>query len=99
MWRAMGVEPTNDTESTPGWVSSASTASRSPCTTLNAPSGSPASASRSASISDADGSCSDGLSTNALPHASATGNIHMGTITGKLNGVMPAATPTGWGSE
>ena len=26
----------------------------------------------------------------------ATGNIHIGTITGKLNGVMPATTPNGW---
>ena len=31
-----------------------------------------------------------------LPHASATGNIHSGTIAGKLNGVMPATTPSGW---
>ena len=30
-----------------------------------------------------------------LPHASATGNIHSGTIAGKLNGVMPATTPSG----
>ena len=28
----------------------------------------------------------------------ATGNIHIGTITGKLNGVMPATTPSGWRS-
>ena len=34
-----------------------------------------------------------------LPHASATGNIHIGTIAGKLNGVMPATTPSGWRSE
>ena len=33
---------------------------------------------------------------NALPHASATGNIHIGTMHGKLNGVMPATTPSGW---
>ena len=33
-----------------------------------------------------------------LPQASATGNIHIGTITGKLNGVMPATTPSGWRS-
>ena len=32
---------------------------------------------------------------NALPHASATGAIHSGTIAGKLNGVMPATTPSG----
>ena len=42
---------------------------------------------------------SEGFSTNVLPQASATGNIHSGTIAGKLNGVMPAHTPTGCRSE
>src|SRR6185369_6651915 len=78
-----------------GWVSSASTASASPCTTVWTPSGNPASRTSSASSNDADGSFSDGLCTNALPHASALASIHNGTITGKLNGVMPATTPTG----
>jgi hypothetical protein len=31
-----------------------------------------------------------------LPQAMAIGNIHIGTIAGKLNGVMPATTPSGW---
>ena len=48
---------------------------------------------------DADGSFSDGLSTNVLPVASAGAHIHIGTITGKLNGVMPATTPSGWRIE
>ncbi|MNW10387.1 hypothetical protein D3C71_2075940 [compost metagenome] len=43
-----------------------------------------------------DGSRSDGLSTKLLPVAIAIGNIHIGTIAGKLNGVMPATTPSGW---
>ena len=34
-----------------------------------------------------------------LPQASAIGNIHIGTIAGKLNGVMPAHTPSGWRSD
>lgn len=34
-----------------------------------------------------------------LPQAMATGNIHIGTIAGKLNGVMPATTPSGWRIE
>ena len=42
-----------------------------------------------------EGSRSEGFSTKVLPQAMATGNIHNGTITGKLNGVMPAATPSG----
>ena len=32
---------------------------------------------------------------NVLPQAIAIGNIHIGTMAGKLNGVMPATTPTG----
>ena len=49
--------------------------------------------------SDTDGSFSLGLSTNVLPQASALANIHIGTIAGKLNGVMPATTPSGWRIE
>ena len=77
--------------STSGCSSSASTATLSPCTTLNTPSGSPASRPQlGEQDSDADGSFSDGLSTKALPQAIATGNIHIGTMAGKLNGVIPA---------
>ena len=43
-----------------------------------------------------DGSFSEGLSTNVLPQAMALANIHIGTMAGKLNGVMPATTPSGW---
>ena len=49
--------------------------------------------------SGADGSRSEGFRTKQLPQASATGNIHIGTMQGKLNGVMPATTPSGWRSE
>ena len=49
--------------------------------------------------SDSVGSRSDGFRMNVLPQASATGNIHIGTIAGKLNGVMPAHTPTGCRSD
>ncbi len=66
---------------------------------MNTPSGSPADCHSSASITDAVGSFSLGLSTKVLPHAIATGNIQAGTITGKLNGVMPATTPSGWRNE
>src|SRR3989304_7561445 len=97
MYFAIGVEPTNDTALMSGWLSSASTASLSPCTTLNTPSGSPACFSSSAMRIAAAGTFSEGLSTKVLPQASATGNIHSGTITGKLNGVMPGHTPSGWG--
>ena len=82
-----------------GCSSTASTATLSPCTTLKTPSGTPASLSSSAVHSDADGSFSDGFSTNVLPQASAGAHIHMGTIAGKLNGVIPATTPSGWRIE
>ena len=34
-----------------------------------------------------------------LPQAIAGAHIHMGTIAGKLNGVIPATTPRGWRIE
>ena len=34
-----------------------------------------------------------------LPQAIALANIHIGTIAGKLNGVIPATTPSGWRIE
>ncbi len=40
----------------------------------------------------------DGLRMIALPAASAIGRIHIGTMTGKLNGVIAATTPSGWRS-
>src|SRR4051812_34756651 len=95
----MRVDPTNDTARTSAWSSSASTASLSPCTTLNTPSGSPASVNHSASFTDADGSFSEGLSTTVLPHAIALGTNHSGTMAGKLNGEMTATTPSGWRIE
>ena len=35
----------------------------------------------------------------ALPQASAGANFHIGIMAGKLNGVMPATTPSGWRME
>jgi hypothetical protein len=32
---------------------------------------------------------------NVFPQAIAMGNIHIGTIAGKLNGVMPPTIPSG----
>jgi hypothetical protein len=96
MERATGVEPTKLTAATSWWCSSASTACLSPWTTVKTPSGSPACCKSSASSSAADGSFSLGLRMNALPQAIALAHIHSGTITGKLNGVMPATTPSGW---
>ena len=66
---------------------------------LNTPSGSPASANSSASTSVAPGSFSEGFSTNVLPQAIAFAHIQIGTMAGKLNGVIPATTPSGWRIE
>src|SRR4030067_1436369 len=97
MYLGIGVEPTNDTALIFGCSKIRSTATLSPLTRLNTPSGTPASASSSAMKSDAEGSFSDGFRMNVLPQAMALANIHIGTIAGKLNGVMPATTPSGWG--
>ena len=43
----------------------------------------------------ADGSRSEGLSTKVFPQAMALGAIHIGTMAGKLKGVIPATTPRG----
>src|ERR1044072_7718770 len=97
MYLAIGVDPTKETALIPGWLIIESTAALSPCTTLNTPSGSPASLNSSAMRIDAEGTFSEGLRMKVLPQAIATGNIHSGTIAGKLNGVIPAHTPRGWG--
>jgi hypothetical protein len=89
------VEPTKDTALIVGCSRMASTATLSPWITLKTPSGTPASFSSSARKIDADGSFSDGFRMNVLPQAIALPNIHIGTIAGKLNGVIPATTPSG----
>ena len=96
MYLAIGVEPTKLTVAMPGCSRMASTASLSPCTTFSTPSGRPASLNSSARRIEADGTFSEGFRMNVLPQAIETGNIHSGTMTGKLNGVMPAHTPIGW---
>src|SRR5258706_13076506 len=99
MYSAIGVEPTKLTAEMRGSCSSSSTSTLSPCTTLNTPSGNPASFNSLATYRLAEGSRSDGLRTKVLPQAMAIGYIHIGTIIGKLNGVIPAHTPSGWRTE
>ena len=79
-------------------VKRVSTASLSPLTTFITPSGSPASLSSSAINRVELGSLSEGFKIKQLPHTIAIGYIHKGTIAGKLNGVIPATTPSGWNS-
>ena len=95
MYEAIGVEPTKLTASMSGCSRIASTATLSPCRTVKTPSGSPACFSRSARSRATEGSFSLGLRMNVLPVAIALANIHIGTIAGKLKGVIPATTPSG----
>src|SRR3954463_11977329 len=95
MYLAIGVEPTNEMDATSGCSSSPSTATLSPCRTLNTPSGRPASVKGAGSQWAADGSFSEGFSTTVLPAAIAIGKNHSGTMAGKLNGLMMPTTPTG----
>ena len=89
------MEPTKLIALTDAWSSSASTASLSPWRTLKTPSGRPASRHSSAIQSEADGSFSLGLSTTVLPAAMASGKNHIGTMAGKLKGLMTPTTPSG----
>src|SRR6476660_6515391 len=80
---------------TRGSSSSASTATLSPCRTLNTPSGSPASFHNAPSQFAVDGSFSLGLRITQLPAAIAMGKNHIGTVAGKLNGEITPTTPNG----
>jgi hypothetical protein len=76
MCRATGVEPTNDTDLMSRWVSSPSTATLSPLSTLNIPSGRPASAHDRAIHNAAKGTFSLGFNTTVLPAAIAREEPH-----------------------
>ncbi len=89
------MEPTKEIAFTSGWVSSASTATLFPWTTLNTPSGRPASFHSSAMKLAELGSFSLGLTITVLPAAMAIGKNHIGTMAGKLNGEMTPTTPSG----
>ena len=80
----------------PAWLTSRSPISWSPVTTLNTPAGRPASASSSAISRPPDSGVSgDGLSTTALPSASAGAVTRMPRMSGKFHGVITPTTPTG----
>ena len=74
--RPVAVEPVNATLSTPLCPASAAPSSRlEPATTLNTPSGNPASCSTCANASVDAGECSDGLTTNVQPGGQARGEL------------------------
>ena len=87
--------PTNEIALISSWVHKCSTVGRAPWTTCNKLGGNPASAVNWASNNAQPGVCSDGFKRKAFPAVIASGNIHKGIIAGKLNGQMPAHTPSG----
>ena len=95
----MGVEPTKEIAATSGDCSRPSTASLSPWSTLNTPSGRPASRHSAASHTAALGFFSLGLRTTVLPAAIAIGKNHIGTMAGKLKGETMPIKPSGWRME
>src|SRR6266404_3049626 len=96
MYLATALDPTNDTARTRASVRSWSTVSLAPCTRFKTPGGMPASCASSTMRTAVRGTLSDGFKTNVFPQAMAIGNIHIGTMTGKLNGVIPTHTPMGY---
>src|SRR5438132_10222609 len=95
MYRATALDPTKETAFTRGSVSRESTVLFAPCTRLSTPGGKPASCASSTIRTLVRGTLSDGFRINVFPQAIAMGNIHSGTMNGKLKGVMPTHTPTG----
>ena len=71
------------------------TVSEPPWTTLSTPAGIPAISANSTKRIVEDGACSEGFKTKQLPQAIAGGNIKAGSMSGKLNAVIPTPTPRG----
>src|SRR5215217_9229979 len=95
MFLAAAELPTEETALTCGWSIKASTVSLAPCTTLNTPSGKPASEKSSARRSAERGVLWEGFKMKVFPVATAKGANHRGIIIGKLNGVMAVTAPSG----
>src|SRR5579859_338636 len=96
MYLATALDPTNDTARTRGSVRSWSTVLLAPCTRFSTPGGIPACCVSSTMRAAVRGTLSEGFRIKVLPQAMASGNIHSGTIMGKLNGVIPTHTPIGY---
>ena len=90
------VEPTKLTPRTSGCVIMSSASLRLQVTTLTTPAGRPASWSSSVRRMPVVGTMLASLRTNVLPLTMQSGSIQPnGIIAGKLNGAMPANTPSG----
>lgn len=96
MARPVVVPPVKDTFPTPGWRTIASPMIRpGPGSTDSRPGGSPASVIRRPRASETSGVHSAGLSTTALPAASAGATFCASLAIGEFHGVMAPTTPTG----
>ena len=94
--RPVATDPVKATRPTSGCATSAAPASSPiPWTTLNAPSGIPASRVMSASSEAVSGAHSGGLAITASPAGSAGAMRQVASISGAFHGVITAATPAG----
>ena len=93
------VDPVNAILSTPGCRTSAMPAlPPGPGTTLNTPSGRPASCVSSAKRSAVSGVSEAGLRTSVFPAASAGAIFQEASRNGKFHGTIAPTTPSGWRS-
>ena len=96
MPRPVAVPPVNDTRRTSGCLTSTSpTTEPLPGSTLMMPGGTPAASQMRASSSAIKGVISAGLTTTALPAASAGAIFCASLAIGEFHGVMAATTPIG----
>ena len=92
----VAMEPVNVTFFTLGWfVRAAPVLGPSPSTTLNTPSGIPASVANSAKSRAESGVSSLGFNTTVHPAASAGATFQAAIETGKFHGTIAATTPMG----
>ena len=98
-WIALptSVDPVNAILSTSSCVTSAAPVLPSPVTMLTTPGGSSAWRTTSQNSSAVSGVVSAGLRTTVLPHASAGAIFHASMSSGKFQGMICPATPTGFG--
>mmetsp|Transcript_87590 Transcript_87590/g.194816 ORF Transcript_87590/g.194816 Transcript_87590/m.194816 type:complete len:348 (+) Transcript_87590:536-1579(+) len=87
--------PTKENAATPGCSAKAEATGAAPCTSEKTPGGQPASERSSAKRLKVRGTFSLGFMMRQLPQAIAMGNVHRGTMAGKLKGTTEATTPMG----
>ena len=91
--RAATFPPVKVILSTPGWPHRAVPASAPPTTTFSTPAGTPASCATRANARLENGACSGGLSTTALPAATAGATFSARDMIGPFHGTIAATTP------